>query len=68
MAASRGPDKTICPSDVARALFPANWRSRMDAVRAAAVELQKAGKVSITQKGQPVDVEHIKGPVRIKIV
>jgi hypothetical protein len=68
MATDRGMDKTICPSEVARALFPVNWRKYMEEVREAAIELQQEGKVSITQKGEPADVEHIKGPIRIKIV
>ena len=67
MAAQRGPDKTVCPSEIARELFPNNWRKHMPEVRDVAVELQKQGKVSITQKGQAVDVDHIKGPIRIKI-
>lgn len=66
MAAERAPDKTVCPSEIARALFPANWRKHMQEVRDAAIELQKDGKVTITQNGQPVDVDHIKGPIRIK--
>jgi hypothetical protein len=68
MATERGSDKSICPSDVARNLFAPNWRKYMDEVRAAAVELQLQGKVAITQKNQPVDVDHIKGPIRIKII
>ncbi|RYU90111.1 DUF3253 domain-containing protein [Mucilaginibacter terrigena] len=66
MAAERAPDKTVCPSEIARALFPGNWRKHMQEVRDAAVALQKDGKVTITQKGLPVDVNHIKGPIRIK--
>ena len=68
MATERGADKTICPSEVARAMFDNGWRSHMDEVRQAAIALQQQGKVSITQKGKPVDVNHIKGPIRIKIV
>ncbi|AMR31888.1 hypothetical protein A0256_10870 [Mucilaginibacter sp. PAMC 26640] len=67
MATERGPDKSVCPSEIARDLFPNDWRKHMQEVRAAAVELQNEGKVIITQKGAPVDVNHIKGPVRIKI-
>ncbi|MFD0792598.1 DUF3253 domain-containing protein [Mucilaginibacter litoreus] len=66
MAAERAPDKTVCPSEIARALFPADWRKHMDEVRAAAITLQEKGKIIITQKGEPVDVNHIKGPIRIK--
>jgi hypothetical protein len=68
MATERGPDKTICPSEVARALFPAQWRKHMDEVRQAAINLQQQGKVSITQHGEPIDITRIKGPIRIKIV
>ena len=67
MAAQRGPEKTICPSDVARALFPVNWRKQMETVRQEAIILHKAGQVTITQKGKPIDVDHIKGPIRIRI-
>lgn len=68
MATERGADKTICPSEVARAMFDTHWRKYMDEVRQAAITLQQEDKVSITQKGEPVDVDHIKGPIRIKIV
>jgi hypothetical protein len=67
MATQRGVDKSTCPSEIARALFPDDWRKHMQEVRDAAIELHIQGKVTITQKGEPVDVNHIKGPVRIKI-
>jgi len=67
MAAERGVDKTICPSEVARTLFPEDWRGHMEEVRQHAFDLQRHGKVSITQKGELVDLENIKGPIRIKI-
>jgi hypothetical protein len=66
MAAERAPDKTVCPSEIARALYPTNWRKHMQEVRDAAIKLQQDGKVIITQKGLPVDIENIKGPIRIK--
>ncbi|TFF33886.1 DUF3253 domain-containing protein [Mucilaginibacter psychrotolerans] len=66
-AIQRGPDKSTCPSEIARELFPADWRKHMQEVRDAAIELQQEGKVSITQKGRPVDTENIIGPVRIKM-
>ncbi|WP_374951633.1 DUF3253 domain-containing protein [Mucilaginibacter sp.] len=67
VATDRGPDKSTCPSEIARALFPADWRKHMQEVRDAAIGLQHAGKVVITQKGEPVDINHIKGPIRIKL-
>lgn len=68
MATDRGADKTICPSEVARAMFDTEWRKHMDEVRQAAIVLQQECKVIITQKGEPVDVDYIKGPIRIKVV
>jgi fructose-specific phosphotransferase system component IIB len=68
MATERGPDKTICPSEVARTMFAHDWRKHMSEVRDTAIVLQQQGKVSITQKGAAVDVQNIKGPIRIKIV
>lgn len=68
MASQRAPDKTVCPSEIARALFPDDWRKHMDEIRTEAVKLQNEGKVQITQKAKAVDVEHIKGPVRIKFI
>jgi hypothetical protein len=67
MATQRAPDKTVCPSEIARELFPADWRKHMQEVRDAAIELHHQGKVTITQKGRPFDTGHIKGPVRIKL-
>jgi len=67
VATGRGPEKSTCPSEIARMLFPENWRSKMKDVVDAAIDLHNQGLVVITQKGIPVDVNHIKGPVRIKI-
>ncbi|MEO1399756.1 MAG: DUF3253 domain-containing protein [Cyanobacteria bacterium J06635_1] len=63
----RGPDKTICPSEVARALGGSDWRDLMSAVRAQGKQLAAEGKIWIMQKGQRVDAERIKGPIRYRI-
>ncbi|WP_412469158.1 DUF3253 domain-containing protein [Pedobacter sp. KLB.chiD] len=62
----RGADKSTCPSEIARMLFPDHWRNHMETVMEVAIGLCVDGKISITQKGKAVDVEKIKGPVRIK--
>lgn len=67
-AIKRGPQKSTCPSEIARMLFPDDWRKHMKDVVEAAIDLHNQGKVVITQKGTVVDVDHIKGPVRIKII
>jgi len=43
---------TACPSEVARALEPEDWRLLMDPVRAAAARLQRRGKVDVYQRGK----------------
>lgn len=67
VATLRGSDKSTCPSEIARMLFPQDWRKHMKDVLEEAIMLQQDGKVIITQKGIPIDVKHIKGPIRIKI-
>jgi len=65
-AEARGREKTFCPSEIARELFPKDWRAHMQEVVDVAISLQKQGKVLITQKGKSIDINHIKGPIRIK--
>ncbi|WP_293742965.1 DUF3253 domain-containing protein [uncultured Pedobacter sp.] len=68
VAEQRGADKSTCPSEIARMLFPGHWREQMAAVMEVAIDLCNNGKILITQKGKEVDVKKIKGPVRIKQV
>ncbi|AWZ23754.1 hypothetical protein CEJ39_05815 [Rhodococcus pyridinivorans] len=56
---------TICPSDAARVAGGDSWRDLMDAARSVAAELERSGHVVITQKGEPVDMETARGPIRI---
>jgi Protein of unknown function (DUF3253) len=64
LLAQRGPGKTICPSEVARALSPHDWRELMPAVRAMGVELVAEGQIVVRQKGQVVDPKIAQGPIR----
>ncbi len=66
LVAQRGPDKTICPSEVARALNAENWRSLMPVVREVGQQLVAEGHIVVTQKGQVVDPKHASGPIRYK--
>ena len=68
VATQRGTDKSTCPSEIARMLFPNDWRKHMKDVVDVVIDLHNQGKVVITQKGIPIDVNHIKGPIRIKIL
>lgn len=68
---ARGADKSICPSEVARALEPGEdaWRRLMGAVRAAAIRLAREGRVEVLRKGKPVDPAlEIRGVIRLRIV
>ncbi|MEL6923003.1 MAG: DUF3253 domain-containing protein, partial [Bacteroidota bacterium] len=65
-AERRGQHKSFCPSEVARALYPTNWRVHMEAVRQQAQQLADEGKLRITQKGQVVHIQQVKGPIRIQ--
>lgn len=58
-------ESSICPSDVARAIGGAAWRSRMPDVRRVAGELAERDEVVVTQKGEPVQIDQARGPVRI---
>lgn len=60
---ARGAGKTICPSEVARALAE-EWRDLMPAVRAAGAVLAARGEIVVTQKGTVVDLATARGPVR----
>ena len=67
LAAKRGKDKTICPSEVARELSLGDWRRYIKEVRKTAFELRDAGKVLIMQKGREVAGNEVVGPIRIQI-
>ena len=62
---ARGPGKTICPSEAARAFDPEGWRTRLRAVRATAVHLARTGRISIYGKGKVVDPNAFKGVYRL---
>jgi hypothetical protein len=66
LLARRDPSSTICPSEVARALGGPTWRDLMEPVRTAARRLVSAGQVEITQAGDVVDPDRVKGPIRIR--
>lgn len=64
LAKNRGRDKTLCPSEVVRALTD-DWRPLMDLVREIAAEEVDADRIKVTQKGEVVDPLEAKGPIRL---
>ena len=69
LVAERGADKTVCPSEVARALGgprPEDWRPLMQPIRHVAVRLAGQERVAILRKGVPVvDLETMRGIYRL---
>lgn len=63
----RGPGKSACPSEVARALSADGWRKMMPAVRAAAEDLVGRGYIVVTQRGEIVPAGQPRGPVRLQL-
>ena len=67
---ARGPGKTICPSEAARAAAASDlrphWQPLMTSIRSAARDLVAAGEIVITQRGHIVDGDTAKGPIRLR--
>ena len=77
LLSTRAWPKTICPSEIARALSrqeletlnAPEWKDTMDAIREVVWEKRIAGEVEVMQKGEIVEaesLEHIKGPIRVR--
>jgi hypothetical protein len=67
LLAQRDAGKTICPSDAARALAgDEDFRPWMDTVRSAARDLVAEGAIEVTQKGEVVDLDDARGPIRLR--
>jgi hypothetical protein len=67
LAQHRSPDRTICPSDVARAVGGEQWRTVMEPVRSVVRDLARAGEVAVLQRGETLDPDaEWRGPIRIR--
>lgn len=70
LLSERSPEASVCPSEVARALFPQDeeaWRAAMPRVRAVAVVLARRGRLRITRKGVTLAPEQLgSGPIRLR--
>jgi hypothetical protein len=63
---ARGADRSICPSEVARALDP-DWRKLMAPVRRAAAQLADAGRIDILRKGKAIPPHEMRGVIRLRL-
>ena len=62
----RGEEKSICPSEVARA-YGEDWQRLMGQVRDAAKALSREGRIDILRKGRPVEPDAIRGVIRLRL-
>jgi hypothetical protein len=58
---------TICPSEAARAVGGEDWRPLMEPARDAARRLVEQGRIDVTQRGEVVDLDEARGPVRLRL-
>lgn len=70
LAAARGPDKSICPSEAAKHVGTErsiDWHGLMQPVRRTAVRLAMEGRLIILRKGKPVDPADFRGVYRLTV-
>ena len=67
IAASRGRNRSLCPSEAAQAVRASSWRPLMERTRQAARRLAHTGKIEVLQKGRVIDPCTAKGPIRLRI-
>lgn len=66
--AALAPGKSLCPSDIARALggtHPDQWSRLMPAVRRTAIDMAKSGNLVILRKGKIADPDDFRGVYRL---
>ena len=68
----RGPGKTCCPTEVARAHAtalgrPETWHDWIAPVRVTAVGLARERRIVITRKGKAVDPDAFRGVYRLSL-
>jgi len=72
LISQRGEQASACPSEVARALSPDDWRNLMPRIRQVAGQLALQGLLDISQGGQSVSPNTLpngpwKGPIRVRL-
>lgn len=63
------PGRSVTPEEIARSLTPENetvWRSKLSAVRRAAIRLAGEGRVELLRKGKPIPPEEARGVIRLR--
>jgi hypothetical protein len=68
LAGERRPEKTICPSDAARAIVGSNvddWGPLMQPLKRIAMRMAREGRVVLYRKGKSVSPDDLRGIYRI---
>lgn len=62
----RRKEKSFCPSEVVRQMYPQDWKRFMPDIQEEMMEMYREGLICVTQNGIPIDPsQEPKGPVRI---
>jgi hypothetical protein len=71
LLATRGGEKTICPTDAARVLAgnpkDDSWRAKLAPIKLAAIRLARAEKIDILRKGKPIAPDAVHGVIRLRL-
>ncbi|HEA21405.1 hypothetical protein LCGC14_2408790 [marine sediment metagenome] len=69
IASKRGLHATYCPSEVAKAFAPEEWRDYMEIVREVADSLVKKDELVVMQKGDIIEANatEAKGAIRLRL-
>ena len=63
----RGPGKSICPSDAARAVAGEQFRPLMEQAREVAASLTDEGLLEVTRRGEVVHPHETRGAIRLRL-
>jgi hypothetical protein len=67
---TRGAGRSVCPSEVARALAGPDekvWRLLMHPIREAARRLSSQGRIAILRKGRVIAPQDVRGVIRLSL-
>ena len=64
---SRGPGRSICPSDIARLVGGTTWRTLLPIVRDRAVKMAEDGELEIVRRGRVVKTNATEGVLRYRL-
>ena len=69
LCTTRGPHKSVCPSEVARSLATDEtaWRALMPDIRRIAARLADQGRIEVTQRGAVMDPRSARGAIRLRL-